>query len=169
MTARRRSATARRPHDGGRRAPRRGRVPPRRRGRVPPRRRGRLRAAAAGDRLCVLALFVLVVLLAAMAMGPLQSYTAAADRVDGLAETRDRLQDEVDLLEDRRERLHDPEEIELMARSELGLVKPGEVPFVVVTPEPELDRVHPDANQEPGSTDGAWYRRLGRWIGGLFR
>lgn len=132
-------------------------------------RRGRLRRATAGDRVYVLGLFVLVILLAAMAMGPLQSYTGAADRVDGLAESRDRLHDEVDLLEDRRDRLHDLEEVELMARSQLGLVKPDEVPFVVVTPEPELDQVHPDANQEPGRPDGAWYRRLGRWIGDLFR
>lgn len=139
------------------------------RGRPPPRPRGRLRRVTSGDRVYVLAVFVLVILLAAMAMGPLQSYTAAADRVDGLAETRDSLQDEVDVLEDRRERLHDLEEVELMARSQLGLIEPGEVPFVVVTPEPELDQVHPDANQDPGHTDGVWYRRLGRWIGGLFR
>lgn len=147
--------SARRPTSASRRRRRRG--------------RGRLPRVTAGDRLYLLALFALVAVLAVMALGPLRSYTAAADRVDGLRETRERLETEVDRLEDRRERLHDLEEIELMARSELGLVKPDEVPFVVVTPEPELEQVHPDASQDAESIDDVWYRRLGRRIGELFR
>lgn len=120
-----------------------------------------------GDRVYIFVFLGVVAALAAMAVGPLQSYTAAADRVDGLTDTRDALSEEVDRLEERRERLHDPEEIELMARSELGMVRPGEVPFVVVTPEPELDQVHPDSADEASDEEGPWYRRLGRWLGDL--
>lgn len=127
-----------------------------------------LRRLLTGDRVYVFVFLGVIAALAAMAVGPLQSYTAAADRVDGLTDTRDALSEEVDRLEERRERLHDPEEIELMARSELGMVRPGEVPFVVVTPEPELGQVHPDPADEAPSADGRWYRRVGRWLGDLF-
>jgi cell division protein FtsB len=120
----------------------------------------------AGNRLWLLALVVVVAAVAAMAVGPLQTYTGAADRVDALAATRDRLAEEVGKLEDRRDRLHDPEELEIIARQQLGLVKPGEIPFVVITPEPDLDHVGPDAGEEP-APDDAWYRRLGRWLAGL--
>jgi len=115
------------------------------------------------------ALVAVVALLAAMALGPLQSYTAAADRVDALVKKRDILREEVDRLEQRRERLHDLEEIELMARTDFGLVRPGEVPFVVVTPETDLDRVHPDAEGRAAPDEGPWYRRLGRWLGARLR
>lgn len=141
---------------------------PRRR---PPARRGRrLRRATAGDRIYGFLIIGVVALVAAMAIGPLQSYTAAADRVEGLEETRDVLQGEVEQLEERRERLQDPEEVELLARSHMGLVKPDEIPFVVVTPEPELDRLHPDANPDAVAASGdagPWYRQLGRWLQNL--
>lgn len=127
---------------------------------------GRLRRATAGDRIYAYLIVGVVALLAAMALGPLQGYTAAADRVDRLVETRDLLQQEVDQLEERRERLHDPEEVELMARAQMGLVKPGEIPFVVVTPEPDLGRLHPDPNPDTTATGdrGSWYRQVGRWV-----
>jgi cell division protein FtsB len=131
------------------------------------RRRGGLVARLfAGDRLWLLVLVVVFAALAAMSVGPLQTYTAAADRVDSLATTRDRLAVEVGKLEERRNRLHDPDELEIIARQEHGLIKPGEVPFVVITPEPDLDRVGPDAGDEP-EPDDAWYRRLGRWLADL--
>lgn len=155
-----------------RRAPARGRKAPapRRRGRARTPAPGRVQRATAGDRVYVYVLIGVVVMLGAMAVGPLQSYTAAADRVDSLEQTRAELQEEVDRLEERRERLQDPEEIELMARTEFGLVKPGEVPFVVVTPEPELDRVFPDPTPADARPDGGpWYRRLGRLLQDLLR
>lgn len=120
-----------------------------------------------GDRLYLLALVAVVTVMAAMAVGPLQNYTAAADRVENLERTRDQLREEVDTLEQRRERLEDPEELELLARSELGLVKPGEIPFVVVAPDEGSEQVRP--GEEPGDGDGdPWYRRLGRWLAERF-
>jgi cell division protein FtsB len=136
---------------------------------APSRRRApqRLRRATSGDRPFVFALVGLLILLGAMALGPLQSFTAAADRVDTLEASRDKLQVEVDRLEDRREQLSDPEELELLARAELGLVKPGEVPFVVVTPPPDVEQVGPEAAEAP-APDAAWYHRLGRALSDLF-
>jgi cell division protein FtsB len=130
-----------------------------------------LRHLLQGERLYLLALVLVVTVVGAMALGPLQSYTAAADRVDALERTRDQLRSEVDALEERQERLQDPEELELLARSELGLVKPGEIPFVVVTPDDELVPVRPQADataEGDGDEGGPWYRQLGRALADLF-
>lgn len=125
-----------------------------------------LRRFTAGDRLYLVALAVLVVVLAFMAIGPLQSYTVATERVEGLATSRDRLESAVERLEERRERLQDPEEIEVLARSELGLVMPGEEAYVVSDHPEDRDAGHfqadPTRNAEPEEV--TWYRRLGRWL-----
>lgn len=122
------------------------------------RRNGRWAAVTAGDRLYALALFGLVVLLVVMALGPLQSLEAATSRLDTLTGQRDELQDRVEDLEERERRLQDPEELELLAREELGLVKPGEIPFVVVTPEPEIAKpTEPGGAQED---DRTFWQRL---------
>lgn len=110
---------------------------------------------------------MLVVLLAAVALGPLEEYSVAADRVDGLRAQRAELTSEVQRLEDREEALSDLGAIELLARREHGLVRPGERPFVVVTPEEELT-VGPDAEAAPPA-DAPWYRRMGRALTDVFR
>ncbi len=116
----------------------------------------------------MLALVAIVTVILTMAVGPLQSYTAATDRVEALERTRDQLRAEVDSLEERRERLEDPEELELLARSEHGLVRPGEIPFVVVVPDADPDRVRPEPPTPGEPADGPWYRRLGRALAELF-
>lgn len=126
------------------------------------RRAGRVRALR-------VALVVVVVALGSMSLGPLQQYTAAADRVDALEGTRDALREQVDRLEDRKAVLSDPEELELIARTELGLVKPGEVPYIVVQPDGGAsEQVRPEPPAAPEPDGGPWYRRLGRAIAGLF-
>lgn len=124
-------------------------------------------ALTAGDRPYVFALVGVVALVVGMALGPLQVFTAAADRVDELEDQRERLREEVDALEDRERELTDPEEIELLARSELGLVQPGEIPYVVVTPEDDTPHIgrDRDASTAGESSEAPWWRRLGRWLG----
>jgi cell division protein FtsB len=130
---------------------------------------GRLRRVARGDRPFMAGLVVVLVLVVTMALGPLQNYTAAADRVEALESTRDQLRQQVDALEDRRTLMQDPEELELIARTELGLVMPGEVPFVVVTPnDEEYEQVRPEPPAVEPSGDVPWYRRLGRSLQDLF-
>lgn len=123
----------------------------------------------AGDWLLQLGLVVLVVLLVAMALGPLERFAVAADRVDGLQAQRAELAEEVARLEERRDALSDPEEIELLARREHGFVKPGELPFVVVTPEEELELGPGSGDAEAADGAAPWYRRLGRQLEELFR
>ena len=134
---------------------------------------GRLRAAlTSGDRPFVLLFALLVAGIAVVAAGPLQVFTAAAERLDELEAERDELRDEVDELEERERRLEDPDEIDLLARSELGLVMPDEDPIVVV-PDPEAEdevREQREAreardDEEVEGDDLSWWRRLGRWLG----
>ena len=99
------------------------------------------------------ALLVLAALVVAMTVGPAQRYTAAATRVDELRAQRAALTQEVDRLQERRTRLEDPEEVELLARSELGLVRPGEIPYVVVPPTP------PAESPPPTTAPAPWWER----------
>lgn len=153
-------SSQRRPPAGAKpasRAPTKQRAPERRR-------RGRLARAVAGDRPFLLGLLVLVLLLAVMAAGPLERYAAAADRVDALVEERDFLEQEVGALEERARELEDPEEVELLARSELGLVLPGDDAYVIVGPSPS-----PAPQDHSPDGDVEWYRRLGRALSELVR
>ncbi|CAN5364142.1 hypothetical protein BH20ACT9_BH20ACT9_08310 [soil metagenome] len=114
---------------------------------------------ADSDRVYVVALVAVVLLLAVMMLGPLRSLVEAESHVADLERSRRRLQAQVAHLEERRDALHDLHELELIAREDLGMVMPGEVAFVVVSPHSEA--------QEAREDDGRWrvppqpwYRRL---------
>lgn len=107
-------------------------------------------------------------LLATMAIGPLQGYSAGADHVQQLAAERNQLQDQVRVLEDRRELLLDPDHVELIARAELGLVKPGEIPYTVVSPDADDQQVRPAPQALPEPQGGPWYERFARSVSRLF-
>ena len=130
-----------------------------------PRREGRRRA----NRLTGVGLVVLLAVLALMALGPLENYTIASDRVEALEAQREELAAQRDELAERRAALATDDEIEILARSEYGMVRPGEVPFVVVEPTPDAALTpKPTAPTEPsaGSAD-PWWRRLGHWLSEL--
>lgn len=124
----------------------------------------RLSQLLAGRRAYAAGLAVLVVLLGVMMLGPLESLSAASDRVAVLQAERDRRAAEVEDLQARADALQQPEQVELRARRELGMVEPGEIPFVVVTPEPEPSPSAP----APVPADDAWYDRLLQAASGLF-
>lgn len=128
-----------------------------------------LRRVVSGDRPYVVAFFVLLAILAMMIVGPLQSYTAAAERVHDLEVAKAELEQAVETLEDRQARLQDPEEIELLARERLGLVKPGEIPYVVTDGNPETDQVRPDGRPLTPPLKLSVWQRLGTAFGSLFR
>ena len=127
-----------------------------------------LRKFVAGDRPYVVAFFVLLAVLAMMIVGPLQSYTAAAERVHDLEVARADLRRQVSELEERERRLKDPEEIELLARERLGLVKPGEIPYVVTDGNPDTDQVRPDGRPLTPPLRLSLWQRLGKAFGSLF-
>ena len=127
-----------------------------------------LKQLVSGNRPYVLAFFVLLALLAMMIVGPLQSYTAASERVHDLQAARADQQRQVADLQERKTRLQDPEEIELLARQRLGLVKPGEIPFVVTGGDPDTDQVRPDGRPLTPPLKLSFWQRIGRAFGSLF-
>ena len=94
------------------------------------RRRGRLADLVLGAALVVAVLFG-----AATIADPLANRRAADARVALLEEQRAALAAENARLEQRAEDLEDPLTIELLAREQQGLVRPGEVPYILVPPE----------------------------------
>lgn len=131
------------------------------------RERGRWLPAALtrGQRPFVFAFIGLLVVLATMAATPAQRYVEMQQRVDSLTQQREELAEDVDGLERRKARLRDPEEIELLARRELGLVRPGEISYVVVRPDQDEPDVAAGDRERVADEDKPWWRRLGETLG----
>lgn len=108
------------------------------------------RAAILAIVVCALALTVAV---------PLRNYVAQRQELAAVSEQQQLLAAEVARLQQERARLSDPAEIEAQARSRLGYVMPGEVPYVVQLP------VDPDPDPAAAANDGVpWYRVLWREV-----
>ena len=90
---------------------------------------------------------------------PLQSYLDGRARVDHLAAQASALDEANARLEQRVTDLEQDTTIELLAREQLGLVRPGEVAYTL-TP-PEVDRPRITAPRDLGATEpGPWFERL---------
>jgi cell division protein FtsB len=100
---------------------------------------------------CALALTVAV---------PLRNYVAQRQELAAVSEQQQALAAEVAQLQRERARLSDPAEIEAQARSRLGYVMPGEVPYVVQLPAP------PAPAPSDGGAGVPWYRVLWREVAG---
>lgn len=122
------------------------------------------------DRLFVVGTAMLLILLGAMATGPYADYTAAQERVTALEDRQVALGEAVETLETEAERLQDPASLEEQARSQLGMVRPGEIPYIVVNPPTEAP-VAVNANPEPEGdveVDGpSVLDRVIDWVTGL--
>jgi cell division protein FtsB len=106
------------------------------------------RAAVLALVICALALTVSV---------PLRNYVAQRQELAAVTKQQHALAAEVDELTKQRARLSDPAEVEAQARSRLGYVTPGEVPYVVQLPSgPDPDGSGADGVGVP------WYRQLWR-------
>lgn len=114
-------------------------------------------AAVRAARSFVLGIVALLALLGFMAAAPIRSLDATNQRVEYLEATRRQLTTSVTELEQRNARLRDPDEVELLARTKFGLVKPGETAYVVVTPEEQIET---EAQPPDGAGHRAWYRWL---------
>lgn len=107
----------------------------------------------------------LLVLAALMLAGPVDRYLDGRARVELLQRQHSALEAEIGRLEGRQADLQDPARIELLAREELGLIRPGERPYVVVTPEPERPQVVPAP--EETVEELPWYQQLWKSVAGL--
>lgn len=110
------------------------------------------RAAILAVVLCVLALALTV---------PLRQYVAQRGKVARLRAKQAQAQARVDALEAQKQRLQDPAYVEQLARERLHFVRPGEVPYILLTPSPAPAPVKPGtpAGKEVGG-EGPWYSRL---------
>jgi cell division protein FtsB len=88
-----------------------------------------------------------VLLLGAIGLGvallaqPFEDYVEARQRASVLQQQALALETENLRLERRIDDLDDPVTIELLARSQQGLVRPGEVPYVLIAPEVDASRI----------------------------
>jgi cell division protein FtsB len=79
-----------------------------------------------------LALLVVVGALLFAATYPLRAYLNERSQIDVLQQQVSKLQQTNADLDERIAQLHDPQYLERLARECLGMIKPGEIPFVVV-------------------------------------
>jgi cell division protein FtsB len=108
-------------------------------------------------RAAVLALVVCA--LALSVAGPLRNYVAQRQELAAVTKQQQALAAEVDELSKERARLSDPAEVAAQARTRLGYVLPGEVPYVVQLPSsPDL------AGAGEGGAGTPWYRQLWREV-----
>lgn len=108
------------------------------------------RAAILAVVVCALALTVAV---------PLRNYVAQRQELAAVSDQQDALAAQVEQLTRDRARLSDPAEVAAQARSRLGYVQPGEVPYVVQLPS------GPDDGSADGGANGLpWYRNLWREV-----
>lgn len=110
------------------------------------------RAAILGVVVCVLALALTV---------PLRQYVAQRGKVARLRAQQAQAQARVDALEARKRQLQDPAYVEQLARERLHFVRPGEVPYILLTPPPTPVPSKTGVPGGPGvKGTGPWYSRL---------
>lgn len=104
------------------------------------------RAAILAIVVCALALTVAV---------PLRNYVSQRQELAAVTARQQSLQAEVEELTEQKARLSNPDEVAAEARSRLGYVRPGEVPYVVELPNtPTAEEVEAARRATP------WYRTL---------
>jgi cell division protein FtsB len=95
-----------------------------------------------GADLTLVALLVgAIVLGLGVAAAPFETYVSSRERLAVLEQQAVALEAENARLEQRLSDLDDPLTIELLAREQQGLVRSGELPYVLILPEPDRPRI----------------------------
>ena len=104
---------------------------------------------------------------------PMQRYFNVRSEIESLREEERRLDARVDELLAERDALKSDAEVERRARAALGMVRPGEIPFVIATPLAQAPAPAPvdpgglrpaDTPDEP-SVMARWWHALTRAVG----
>lgn len=125
-----------------------------------------------GDRPLIVLTLVIGALGMSLLVGPAQRYFDERSRVDLLRHTEAVLDAEVRALEQRVADLHDPEHLEILAREQHGMARPGELSYVIVPPDTLDVPAGPSRNaavsmpQRASAND--WPERLWNVFGTLF-
>jgi cell division protein FtsB len=122
-------------------------------------RRIRLPRLGAGPQ--IVAVLLVLGLFGAMAIEPTRQLMAQRERIAGMAQELERVERSNRRLDARIRRLRDPDFIEQRAREQVGLVRPGEVTYVVMPPSREHSgkkrrarAKEPVTRAEPGFLEG---------------
>ncbi len=118
----------------------------------------RARRALAGDRPFVIGLLVIALLAVTVVSGPLQAWMAGRDRIEVATTKLTALDAATAELDQRAADLTDPEQVEVVAREQLGYAMPGQVAYSLVPPEGD-DEVLGD-QADPTVEPTSWWRRL---------
>jgi cell division protein FtsB len=102
---------------------------------------GPLRRLVSSDLALGLLLVGSLVLGTVLLAAPFENYVSARQRVALLAQQASALDAENQRLERRLDDLDDPVILELLAREQQGLIRSGEVPYVLLPPEAERPRI----------------------------
>jgi len=119
----------------------------------------RIRRSVQGDRPLIVATIVVVALAVVIVSSPMQSYLDGRERVEHLTEKAAALDEANAQLEQRATDLERDTTIELLAREQLGLVRPGEVAYTLIPPEVDRPLIAAPRDAGTGETD-PWYARL---------
>jgi cell division protein FtsB len=95
-----------------------------------------------------------------VAAAPFETYVSSRERVAVLEQQAAALEAENARLEQRILDLDDPLTLELLAREQQGLVRPGEVPYVLTAPEPDRPRIVDPAPEMAASDPDVLVRLL---------
>lgn len=101
--------------------------------------------------------------LALASLAPIRQAYTQNQRINAEEAKLQALEAENRELRERLERLNDPDYVEKLAREQLGLVKPGEISYVVVPPAPSTST----AVAPPADSQSLWQKFL-RLVSGLF-
>ena len=118
-------------------------------------RRIRLPRLGAGPQ--IVAVLLVLGLFGAMAIEPTRQLMAQRERIAGMAQELGRVERSNRRLDARIRRLRDPDFIEQRAREQVGLVRPGEVTYVVMPPS----REHAGRRRRPRAEDPVAVREPG--------
>jgi cell division protein FtsB len=115
--------------------------------------------ARSGERPLLVVLLVSLVLGVVMLSGPFERYADGRTRVEAARTTADALDEEIERLEGRVEQLQDPANLELLAREQQGMIRPGEVAYTLVPPEVDRPVISTPRGSEAEPVDPPWYAR----------
>ena len=111
--------------------------------------RSRFRLPSFGVGAQVIALVLVLGLVSAMAIQPTRELLAQQHRITATARELHRTQQANDQLAERIARLQSPDFIEEQARAEIGLVRPGEIAYVVMPKAGGKDRKRHHPRRHP--------------------
>ncbi len=128
--------------------------------------RARLRVLH-GDRFHVVAFLTATGLSLVIVSGPIQTWMEQRDLVEQREAVVALLEKENAALAERVADLNDPATIEQEAREQQGMIRPGEVPYVIVPPDVDAERFSLDLT-DVDTDDRGWFAKAWEAVTGLF-